>query len=53
MADSVGWKSRTTSQSSFASAARISPEFAEPTVGFCPTLNIPLTPPSSIFGIIA
>jgi hypothetical protein len=31
---SVGWKSRTTSQSSLASAALISLAFAEPTVGF-------------------
>jgi hypothetical protein len=53
IADSVGWKSRTTSQSSFASAARIRLEFAEPTAGFCPTQNMPLTPPSSIFSIIA
>ena len=51
-ADSVGWKSRTTSQSSFASARRISFELAEPTVGFCPTQNMPCTCPSSILTII-
>ena len=51
--DSVGWKSRTTSQSSLARARRISLELAEPTVGFCPTQNMPFTPPSSIFSIIA
>jgi hypothetical protein len=51
--DSLGAKSRTTSQSSLASARRISFELAEPTAGFCPTQNIPRTPPSSAFSIIA
>ena len=45
--------SRTTSQSSLASARRMSLELAEPTVGFWPTQNMPWTPPSSIFSIIA
>ena len=53
IAVSIGWKSRTTSQSSLASASRISLLFAEPTVGFCPTQSMPFTPPSSIFSIIA
>ncbi len=53
VADSIGWKSRTTSQSSLAKARRMSLELAEPTVGFWPTQNIPLTPPSSILSIIA
>jgi hypothetical protein len=49
---SVGWKSRTTSQSSFDRARRMSLEFDEPTVGFCPTQNMPLRPPSSALIII-
>ena len=28
-------------------------EFADPTAGFCPTQSMPLTPPSSIFSIVA
>jgi hypothetical protein len=53
VADSIGRESRTTSQSSLASARRISFELAEPTVGFWPTQSMPFTPPSSIFSIIA
>ena len=52
-ADSVSWKSRTTSQSSCERASRWSFVFADPTVGFCPTQKKPFTPPSSIFIIVA
>ena len=52
-ADSIICMSRTTSQSSLASARRISRELADPTAGFCPTQNMPCTSPSSIFIIIA
>ena len=46
---STSTRSRTTSQSSFASPSRCSFPFAEPTAGFSPAIRYPLTFPSSIW----
>ena len=45
---SISTRSRTTSQSSFASASRCSRALAEPTAGFSPITKKPLTSPSSM-----
>jgi hypothetical protein len=46
-------KSRTTSQSSDASALRWSVELADPTTGFCPTAKSPFVFPSIIRIVVA
>ena len=45
---SISTRSRTTSQSSFDSASRLTRPFEEPTAGFSPATMYPLTLPCSI-----
>ena len=49
---SISWKSRTTSQSSFAIASRCRRELPEPTAGFSPSTKKPFTLPSRMSIIV-